>query len=64
MGLFTFESLKMSLEPKKSGGPIQKFWDSSEIITHLEGVKGWLGKNAKKVGERERYHQYGTINDQ
>ena len=39
----------MSLEPKKSGGPIQKFWDSSEIITSLESVKGWLGRNAKKV---------------
>jgi hypothetical protein len=40
----------MSLEPKKTGGPIQKFWDSPEIITSLEVVKGWLCKNAKKVG--------------
>ena len=39
----------MSLEPKKTGGPIQKFWDSPEIVTSLESVKGWLSKNAKKV---------------
>ena len=39
----------MSLDPKKSGGPIQKFWDSPEIVTSLEIVKGWLGRNAKKV---------------
>ena len=38
----------MSLEPKKTGGPIAKFWDSPEIIASLEGVKGWLGKNAKR----------------
>ncbi len=38
----------MSLEPKKTGGPIGKFWDSSEIVTSLEIVKGWLGKAAKK----------------
>jgi hypothetical protein len=42
----------MSLEPKKSGGPIQKFWDSQDIITSLEIVKGWLCKNAKKVGKK------------
>ena len=40
----------MSLDPKKNGGPIQKFWDSAEIIQSLESVKGWLCKNAKKVG--------------
>lgn len=38
----------MSLDPKKNGGPIQKFWDSAEIIQSLESVKGWLCKNAKK----------------
>ncbi len=38
----------MSLEPKKTGGPISKFWESSEIITSMEIVKGWLGKNAKR----------------
>ena len=39
----------MSLEPRKNGGPVQKFWDSAEIITSLENVKTWLGRNAKKV---------------
>ena len=38
------------LQPKTNGGPITKFWDAQEVITALEHVKGWLSKNAKKVG--------------
>ena len=45
--------LIMSLEPKKSGGPVHKFWDSGEILTSLESVKGWMCKNAKKVKAKE-----------
>ena len=56
----------MSLEPKKTGGPIQKFWDSPEIVTSLESVKGWLSKNAKKVRfllstQLENPNNYGRI---
>ena len=38
----------MSLEPRESGGPIQKFWEESGTINTLEQVKSWLLKNAKK----------------
>ena len=38
----------MSLEPRESGGPIQKFWEESGTIAALEQVKSWLLKNAKK----------------
>ena len=39
----------MSMDPKKNGGPVSKFWDSPDIIQSLESVKGWLSRNAKKV---------------
>lgn len=38
-----------ALQPKSNGGPITKFWDAPETVTALEHVKGWLGKNCKKV---------------
>lgn len=38
-----------SLQPKNSGGPVTKFWESPEIVTALEHVKSWLVKHAKKV---------------
>eukprot|EP00094_Tigriopus_californicus_P005291 TCALIF_05101-PA protein Name:"Similar to SMARCC2 SWI/SNF complex subunit SMARCC2 (Homo sapiens)" AED:0.04 eAED:0.04 QI:0/0.66/0.57/0.85/1/1/7/277/1078 len=39
---------KMAMEPKKNGGPVQKFWDAPEVIKALESVKSWLSRNAKK----------------
>jgi len=36
------------MEPRERGGPIQKFWEDSTIISQLESVKSWLAKSAKK----------------
>ena len=38
-----------SVEPHESGGPIQKFWEEDVTKKHLEVVKNWLNKTAKKV---------------
>merc|ERR1719215_889219 len=37
-----------SLQPKNSGGPINKFWEAQETISALETVNTWLKKHAKK----------------
>lgn len=39
----------LTLGPKKDGGPNIKFFESSETLNLLEGVRTWLMKNCKKV---------------
>lgn len=34
---------------KKDGGPCIEYWESAEILTRLESVRGWIGKHYKKV---------------
>lgn len=38
----------LTLGPKKDGGPNIKFFESSETLNLLEGVRTWLMKNCKK----------------
>ncbi|XP_019765050.2 SWI/SNF complex subunit SMARCC2 isoform X1 [Dendroctonus ponderosae] len=38
----------MSIGPKMDGGPNTKYFESTETLNALEGVKNWLQKNAKK----------------
>ncbi|KAK0088239.1 hypothetical protein PV326_004917 [Microctonus aethiopoides] len=38
----------MTLGPKKDGGPNAKFFESTEVLAQLDGVKQWLLKNCKK----------------
>lgn len=38
----------MSLGPK-DGGPNAKFFELPEILVHMDSIRNWLLKNAKKV---------------
>lgn len=38
----------MSIGPKMDGGPNTKYFESTETLNALEGVKNWLQKNSKK----------------
>ncbi|KAM4688019.1 SWI/SNF complex subunit SMARCC1 isoform 2-T2 [Discoglossus pictus] len=33
---------------RKDGGPAQKYWDSQDTVTQLDGVRVWIGKHYKK----------------
>lgn len=39
----------LGVGPKKDGGPNVKFFESTETISLLDGVRTWLLKNCKKV---------------
>ena len=41
--------VRMSLEPRERGGPIQKFWDEAGTVKQMDGVRSWLMKSGKKV---------------
>ncbi|XP_039593648.1 SWI/SNF complex subunit SMARCC1 isoform X2 [Polypterus senegalus] len=33
---------------KKDGGPVAKFWESSETVSQMESVRVWIGKHYRK----------------
>ena len=39
----------MAIEPKDTGGPNTKFYETPEIIAQFDTVKTYLTKNFKKV---------------
>lgn len=48
----------LTLGPKKDGGPNTKFFESSEVLTQLDGVKQWLLKNCRKVCHNTQNDDY------
>ncbi|KAJ8923496.1 hypothetical protein NQ315_010074 [Exocentrus adspersus] len=43
----------LSIGPKMDGGPNIKYFEASETLAALEGVKQWLQKNGKKYVQNE-----------
>lgn len=48
-GLTSPPSSSSSLSRKKDGTPSAKFWESTDTVAQLEGVRVWIGKHYKKV---------------
>lgn len=44
----------LALGPKKDGSPNAKYFESSEVVSALEGTKQWLQRNAKKYISSEQ----------